>query len=37
MTTELIALATATATPTREAAATGAFLDESTNQTSRAS
>ena len=37
LTTELIALVTAPNTPTREAAATGAFLDESTNQTSRAS
>lgn len=37
LTTELIALATAKNTPTRRAAVTRAFLDESTNQTSRAS
>ena len=37
LTTELIALATAKNTPTRRAPLTRALLDESTNQTSRAS
>ncbi|RYE38632.1 MAG: transposase [Hyphomicrobiales bacterium] len=37
LTTELIALATAKNTPTRRASLTRALLDESTNQTSRAS